>query len=172
MKRVHGTKGIPLVECINRYIGKYRVRWDIQPLEDDESEEKNGVTFLETEIILKHKLTIYDIKKAVYEGVNKMVDEDIISGFVWNDMPVWLSSENQFNYKAAYDLCVQTNGENLPVVFKFGSTENPIYHKFETQEELCDFYTNAMHYISDTLYTGWTMKDSVEWNEYKEYIKT
>ena len=42
MKRVHGTKEIPLVECINRYIGKYRVRWDIQLLENDESEEKNG----------------------------------------------------------------------------------------------------------------------------------
>lgn len=171
MKRVHGTKEIPLVECINRYIGKYRVRWDIQPLENDESEEKNGVTFLETDIILKRKPTIYDVKKAVYEGVNKMVDEDIISGFVWNDMPVWLSSENQFNYKAAYDLCVQTDGKNLPVVFKFGSTENPIYHKFETQEELCDFYTNAMRYISDTLSTGWTMKDSVVWSSYEECVK-
>lgn len=173
MKRVHGIKEIPLVECINHYIGKYRVRWDIQPLENDESEEKNGVTFLETEIILKNrKPTIYDVKNAVYEGVNKMVDEDIISGFVWNDMPVWLSSENQFNYKAAYDLCVQTNGENLPVVFKFGSTENPIYHKFETIEELSDFYIKAMKHISDTLAAGWAMKDSIDWDKYKEYIKT
>ena len=37
-------------------------------------------------------------------------DEKIVSGFVWRDMQVWLSSENQFNYKAAYDLAVQTKG--------------------------------------------------------------
>ena len=40
-------------------------------------------------------------------------------------MPVWLSSENQFNYKAAYDLAVQTGGATLPVTFKFGTDEVP-----------------------------------------------
>lgn len=29
MRRVQGTIGVALVECINHYIGKYRVRWDI-----------------------------------------------------------------------------------------------------------------------------------------------
>jgi hypothetical protein len=40
-------------------------------------------------------------------------------------MPVWLSTENQFNYKAAFDLATQTGGKSLPVTFKFGSTNNP-----------------------------------------------
>ena len=30
-------------------------------------------------------------------------------------MNIWLSSENQFNYKVAYDLALQTNGANLPI---------------------------------------------------------
>lgn len=171
MRRVQGTIGVALVECINHYIGKYRVRWDIQPETGDDA-DKQAVSYYETEIILQHKPNINDIRQAVLEGVNRMIDEKIISEFVWNDMPVWLSSENQFNYKAAYDLCVQTGGQTLPVLFKFGDTENPIYHQFDKQEELSDFYIKAMQFISDTLSAGWLMKDSVNWSEYEECLKT
>lgn len=160
-----------LVECINHYIGKYRVRWDIQP-ETGEDADKQLVSYYETEIVMLRKPNINDIKQAVLEGVNRMIDEKIISGFVWNDMPVWLSSENQFNYKAAYDLSVQTGGQTLPVLFKFGGTEKPIYHQFTTQEELSDFYLKVMKFINDTLSGGWAMKDSINWDEYEECLKT
>lgn len=169
MRRAQGTIGVALVECINHYIGKYRVRWDIQP-ETGEDADEQAVSYYETEIILRHKPNINDIKQAVLEGVNRMIDEKIISEFVWNDMPVWLSSENQFNYKAAYDLSVQTGGQTLPVLFKFGDTENPIYHQFTTHEELSDFYIKAMQFISDTLSAGWVMKDSINWSEYEELL--
>lgn len=76
-------------------------------------------------------------------------------------------TENQFNYKAAYDLAIQTNGANLPQVFKFGSTENPEYYKFETVEELTDFYTKATAYINQCLAVGWAKKDNINWDDYK-----
>lgn len=70
-------------------------------------------------------------------------------------MPIWLSSENQFNYKAAYDLAIQTEGANLPIKFKFGTTENPEYFIFESIEDLSDFYLSAMTFINKTLQEGW-----------------
>lgn len=169
MRRVQGTIGVALVECINHYIGKYRVRWDIQP-ETGEDADKQAVSYYETEIILRHKPNINDIKQAVLEGVNRMIDEKIISEFVWNDMPVWLSSENQFNYKAAYDLAFQTNGASLPTVFKFGTTEEPVYYKFDTLEELTDFYTKALTYINEQLAIGWYKKDSIDWSVYEKAL--
>ena len=82
-------------------------------------------------------------EKYVKDKVNKFINEEtdwkIKSGFTWKDYKVWLSSENQFNYKAAYDLAVQTNGVSLPVTFKFGDNDNPVYYKFTTLEELTDF---------------------------------
>lgn len=69
-------------------------------------------------------------------------------------------------------LSVQTGGKTLPVLFKFGDTENPIYHQFTTHEELSDFYIKAMQFISDTLSAGWIMKDSINWSEYEECLKT
>jgi len=82
-------------------------------------------------------------------------------------MKIWLSTENQFNYKAAYDLAVQTNGSNLPIVFKFGTTNSPIYYTFETLEDLTNFYTSAMSYINTTLVEGWKEKDNINWESYK-----
>ena len=121
MRRVQGMKGIALVECINHYINKYRLRWDIQKEEGDDV-----VSFFETDYISK-KLRFADIKNAILDAINKDVDQKILSGFTWKDMPVWLSTENQFNYKAAYDLAVMAQGKTLPVVFKFGTVDTPVY---------------------------------------------
>ena len=98
------------------------------------------------------------------------MDEKILSGFVWKDMPVWLSTENQFNYKAAYDLAVMSQGQSLPVMFKFGTTENPVYYHFSTLEDISDFYVSAMAYINTTLTEGWQKKDAIDWSVYEEAL--
>lgn len=112
------------------------------------------------------------VKSFILTEMNKSIDKAIISGFKWKGMSVWLSSENQFNYKAAYDLAFQTNGASLPTVFKLGTTEEPVYYKFDTLEELTDFYTKALTYINEQLAIGWYKKDSIDWSVYEEALKT
>lgn len=149
--------------------GRVKINFDFEPF-FDEDEEGNKIPSdvgTWTEAILKPQSSLEQIKTFILDAINKRTDEKILSGFVWRDMQVWLSSENQFNYKAAYDLAVQTGGANLPTVFKFGDNENPIYHKFETVEELSDFYTKAMVYINEQLAIGWTKKDMIDWEKYK-----
>lgn len=114
-----------------------------------------------------HKPTLQKVKEIILGGINQQTDEAILNGFKWKGMPVWLSSENQFNYKAAYDLAFQTNGASLPTVFKFGTTEEPVYYKFDTLEELTDFYTKALTYINEQLAIGWHKKDSIDWSGYE-----
>ena len=97
-----------------------------------EKKENNLATWTYEQFL--QPVSLEYIKNIILDWYNKEIDNKILSGFVWNDMPVWLSSENQFNYKAAYDLAVQTNGASLPVTFKFGTTDNPIYHTFTTVE--------------------------------------
>lgn len=115
--------------------------------------------------------TLDQFKSFVVECINKQTEENIISGFTWKDMPIWLSSENQFNYKAAYDLAVQTGGANLPITFKFGTTTEPVYHTFTTVEELNGFYLAAITYINNQLATGWQEKDSFDYDLYNERLK-
>ena len=158
MNKSYGGKNVALIECINHKIGKYRIRWDIQPYED-------GASFMEEDVL--YKPTLDEIKYIVIGGINKQTEMDILTGFKWQDMQIWLSSENQFNYKAAYDLALQTNGKALPVVFKFGDEENPIYYKFEELEDLQDFYFKMLAHINEQLAIGWKKKDSIDWEQYK-----
>ena len=113
MKRVEGSSGISLLECVNPVKDKWRVRWDVQHNEQDDS-----VSYMEEEFPYKP------------DG------EEIRSGFTYNGIPVWLSQENQFNYKSAYDLAVQTDGTSLPVRFKFGTDDEPVYYEFNTWDNL------------------------------------
>lgn len=135
-------------------------------------------------------ISIDTVKKAIIGDIDKDTDTKILTGYVWNNLPVRLRQEDQFNYKAAYDLAVQTDGANLPIKFKLGDTpitwENigteeepewvekggePIYHTFETIEEITDFYTKAVAHINNCLNEGWQKKDSIDWSEYEEALK-
>ena len=116
--------------------------------------------------IFHGKITESEVRSRLAKYYDSITDWKILSGFEWKGMKVWLSMENQFNYKAAYDLAVQTNGASLPVTFKFGDNNNPVYHEFTTLEELTDFYTKVLQYINTTLKEGWDKKDSIDWSKY------
>lgn len=158
--KIHGGNNL-LVECINPITDKWMVLWNEQNEGDSTSYQAE---------IFTHKPTITEIKDTILDWYNKKIDQEILTGFVWKGIPVWLSMENQFNYKVAYDLAVQTNGQLLPT-FKFGTTESPVYHKFESLEELKSFYISAMSYVTDTLATGWQAKDKIDWTVYEDLLK-
>ena len=160
MRRIEGSAGVQLLECTHPAKNKWRIRWDVQ-------EKENGsANYMEEEF--DHKPTEDEIKQTIIAWFNTQTDTTILSGFEWNGMSIWLSSENQFNYKAAYDLAVQTAGATLPVTFKFGTDNAPCYHTFKTVEELSDFYTKAMQHILSALADGWNKKDAFSLDSYRE----
>ena len=158
MQRTEGTAGVKLIECVSPARNKWRVRWDVQ------EKEEGMADYMEAEF--DHRPTAEEIKAAVIGWYNRQTDQAILSGFEYEGHMVWLSSENQFNYKAAYDLAVQTDGATLPVRFKFGTDDAPVYRVFDQLADLADFYTKAMRHIQDTLDVGWQRKDSFNPGDY------
>lgn len=158
MKRVEGSAGVPVLECTNPVKNRWRVRWDVEAKDD------GSASYMEEE--LDHKPDAEEVQSLVSGWYNAETDKRILSGFEYDGQPVWLSSENQFNYKAAYDLAVQTGGQNLPVTFKFGLENAPSYRTFETLEELQDFYMKVMKYIQNVLSEGWKKKDALDFALY------
>ena len=162
----------------------YKISWDYQDAKDPIMIE-NGVDeegnpkmepsgeYIDTDYAFwvskkfYQKPSIEYLKNIILDYYDKETDNKILSGFKWNNMPVWLSTENQFNYKAAYDLAVQTEGTSLPVTFKFGDRLNPVYYTFESLEDFTAFYTSAISYINNCLAEGWQKKDSINWNDYQ-----
>lgn len=109
-----------------------------------------------------HKPSKEEVLAVIVSHVNEQTDQKILSGYKWRGKNVWLSSENQFNFKAAYDLAVQKNGETLPVKFKLGNDADglPVYHTFNSMNAFTDFYTGATNFILQTLAAGWVEKDA------------
>lgn len=159
MRRAEGSAGVRLLECINPMKNKWRVRWDVQ-----ETDNYN-VTYMEHDF--DHKPTVDEVKSTVIGWYNSQIDGDIVSGFRYEENMVWLSQENQFNYKAAYDLAMQTAGASLPVRFKFGMDEAPVYKIFTTLDCLTDFYVKAMAHVQDNLEEGWRKKDAIDLSIYE-----
>lgn len=158
MQRVEGSRNALPIECINPISNKWRIRWDIKEIEE-------LISYIEQEF--PYKPSLDEIKTLITNWYNSEIALKIKTGFIWKDIPIWLSSENQFNYKSVYDLSVGEKGKNLPVTFKFGNDESPVYYTFEDINDLKDFYLSMVKHINDTVSEGWKLKDSIKWEDYK-----
>lgn len=154
MKRVQGNPDVALLECTNPVKNKWRVRWDVTP------DESGAASYMEEEF--NHKPSGEEIRSLISGWINTRTDVMILSGYRYQGKTVWLSTENQFNYKAAYDLAVQTAGASLPVTFKLGDDDAPEYVTFEDLTTLTSFYTGAIQHVQEMLQNGWMAKDSID----------
>lgn len=162
MEKITGNIGAPLIICANPKRDKWKIRWNVTDNGD------GTANYMEQD--LDHRPTIDEVKSIILGWYNERINERIVSGFVWRKMPVWLSSENQFNYKAAHDRAVMSNGETLPVTFKFGTDEAPIYWVFNTVADIRDFYDQMTDHILKVQSEGWSEKDNINFDEYQIYI--
>ena len=109
------------------------------------------------------------VKDAISADIDAQTAENILDGYEFTPegeeqpITVWLSKESQTNFSEAHRLQI------VPVKFKLNETEDkqPIYHTFETFEELDRFYVGGVAYINQCLNEGWARKDSIDWTPYE-----
>ena len=133
----------------------------------------NGDLYEWYEIYLPKKqnaqLNLQMVKDAIIADIDAQTDEKILDGYEFTPdgeeqpITVWLSKESQTNFSEAHRLQI------VPVKFKLNENEDkqPIYHTFETFEELNRFYVGGVAYINQCLNEGWARKDSIDWTPYE-----
>ena len=109
------------------------------------------------------KPSLEQIKDAVINDINARVKDNIISGFVWNGKPVWLSEENQMNFAQGV----------VPVTLKIGEEEDksPIYQDFITADELRSFSDECSVWKQHCLTDGYAEKDNIDWSPYQQLLE-
>ena len=130
------------------------------------NEETDGANATWLEIYFYKKQGRPDFKRArqaILEDINDQTREKIISGFVWNDNPVWLSVENQLNFAQGV----------APVTFKIGETAEgePVYHEFATDKELAAFWKECAQWRQQCLDEGNRRKESFDFTPYEQELK-
>lgn len=124
------------------------------------------------EIVFYHKRdgkpSLASIRKAIEADINRRTTERIVGTLSWNQKPVWLSAENQQDWKAAFDRALQTDGANLPLRFKIGEDQDgqPVYHTFTSLNAFTDFWDTCQRHIYQCLSDGWQMKENIDWSLY------
>lgn len=107
-----------------------------------------------------YKPSIEEIRKDIGNLIDEQTSNKILSGFTYEGDSVWLSLENQLNFRSA--VC-------FPCRFKIGETEGvPTYRTFLSSDELLAFNNAITEYIHSCLEDGWKIKDSVDYNIYEE----
>lgn len=117
-------------------------------------------------------LSLEVVKDAIIADIDARTDAKILNGYQFTPdgeetpITVWLSKESQTNFSEAHRLQI------VPVKFKLNEDDNkqPIYHVFETFEELNRFYIGGVQYINECLNQGWQEKDGIDWAPYEAYF--
>ena len=162
---------------VNKYSGNVS---DFQPVVEDQSRVVISYGLKELgegkaewfEVVFYKKQGKPDleaVKKAVTADIDAQTDEKILNGYPFTPdgaeepIIVWLSKESQTNFSEAHRLQI------VPVKFKLNETadKQPIYHTFESFEELDRFYKGGVQYINQCLNEGWQEKDSIDWAPYE-----
>ena len=115
-----------------------------------------------------HKPTVDELRSVIEAHVNTMTQERIVGGYRWKGKQVWLSGENQQNYTSDY-----LAGE-LPVKVRMydpDSDASGTVAFIKTPEELADFYNGMVAHVRMCIEDGWSVKDSVDYDNLLNQIE-
>lgn len=159
-----GHKDNPVIQFINPIYNRWLVSW-----RKDTTDTNDNVTFVAE--IFDHKPNINEIKDAIESYYNQIVQEKIRQEFKWKEYNIWLSLENQINYKSIYDLIENKTLEKPPIIKVYKELKDT-YYQFESLQEFKDFYSAVNLFIKNTLESYWWIKDNIKYDEYEELLNS
>lgn len=82
MKRVQGTEGVSLMECINADQNKWNVRWDVQNNPETEEGHPAGVNYMEETFLFKPDLSDVQSVISIWCGSEEALARFVLDGKV------------------------------------------------------------------------------------------
>ena len=121
---------------------------------------------------LQYKPSINDIKRIINNYYNNIIKNNIENNFIWNNMNIKLTLENQIDYKLLFDTTMLLDGTNLPEKVKFKNGNENIYYSFEDIDDMKNFIIAMNEHIRMNLNIGYDLKESVNYNDYIKILET
>lgn len=103
-----------------------------------------------------HVPTSAELRSDIEALVNALTEEKIRTGMRYEGKPIWLSEENQMNFRGLVP--------PMPFRYKVGENENgdPVYMEFYDENNLAAFCRAMSEHIYGCLQKGWEEKDGID----------
>lgn len=118
MKRVQGTKGVSLFECINADQNKWNVRWDVQDNPADKEGKVKGVNYMEETFLFKPDLS--DVKSVMSIWCS---GEEAVGRFVLDGKNITLERSGILLLRSQAEQAVKDNDATVPLITESGVVE-------------------------------------------------
>lgn len=155
-----------------------RVGYGLTPVDGQEGQYKwREVTLYKKQYPI---VTLQTVKNAIIADIDARTVERITSGYEWTvlhgddtgkTVKVWLSKENQTNFKAKYDRAIaKPYSVTWPMTYKISEndeTKAAVYEHFSDIDELEQFVLGGQDYIEAQYSAGWIEKDNIDWTPYE-----
>ena len=118
MKRVQGTKGVSLFECINADQNKWNVRWDVQDNPADQGGKVKGVNYMEETFLFKPDLS--DVKSVISLW---RAGEEAVGRFVLDGQKITLERSGILLLRGQAEQAMKDNDTAVPLITESGVVE-------------------------------------------------
>ncbi len=118
MKRVQGTQGVALMECINADMNKWSVRWDVQEEPAEEGRETAGVNYMEETFLFKPDLGDVQSVMSIWCG-----SEEPEGCFVLDGKTISLDREGILMLRDQASEALEAGETSLPLITDNGVIE-------------------------------------------------
>lgn len=142
----------------NEKTKKYIVSWGLKNI--------GGDNYQWDYYLFNYKPSINDIKNIINNSINEKTKQYITNKFEWNGMSIYLSLENQIDYKLLLDTTLLLDGANLPEKVKFKVNGENFYYSFETIDDMKDFIIAMNNHIRKHINNGNNSKDEINYDDY------
>lgn len=167
--------GGKLLYCIDPTSDRWLMAYDLkeEPLPED-APEGTMPSYSYATHLFDHQPTHEEVTELIYGAINEACDEAILTGCTYTtleDTPhrcqLYLNQQNQFNWKAIYDMAKHSGGGNLPAILKLGiSDEDAYYYTITTMRQLEHFILSVFKHIETTLASCWMAKQHLNLTPY------
>lgn len=153
------TNNIDQYTPIKKVNGKYVISWGLKELGNNQ-----GQWYY---FILDKKPTKEIIKQHINQYINENVRKSIENNFIWNNLKVSLTIEDQIDINLLFNITNLQNGENLPETIKLKQGKETIYYNIETLDEFKDLLICMNKHIRKCLNQSNELKDSIDYKQYE-----
>lgn len=118
MKRVQGTVGVSLFECINADLNKWNVRWDVQDNPADKEGKVKGINYMEETFLFKPDLA--DVKSVMSIWCS---GEEAVGSFVLDAKNITLERSGILLLRSQAEQAVKDGAASIPLITDDGVVE-------------------------------------------------